>query len=93
MHHGAVLGDVDVFAGEHRVAASLDTRALGELDETGEHRVVDAVLRVVDAQVADVDDVALGPSGIVGEQRAEVGGAGQLGQGRVKVGGVHRGRT
>ena len=93
VHHGAILGDVDVLACEHRVATSCHTRPFGERDEPGEHGVVDAMLRVVDAQVGDIDDVALGPAGIVREQRAQVGGTGQLGQGRVKVGGVHRDRT
>ncbi len=39
---GAVLGDVDVFAGEHRVAAALDTRRNGQLHQRVEDGVVDA---------------------------------------------------
>ena len=80
------------------IASRGSTPAARPRDETGEHRVVDAVLGVVDAQVADLDDVALGAAGVGGEQLAEVGGTGQLGQRRARsavsiAGGVHRGRT
>ncbi len=93
VHHRPVLGDVDVLAGEHRVASGLDAATLGERDETGQHHVVDAMLGVVDAQVADLDDIALGAAGVVGEQLSEVGGTGQLGQRRSEVGGVHPGEV
>ena len=91
VHHRPVLGDVDVLAGEHRVASGLDTGTLGERDETGQHRVVDAMLRVVDAQIADLDDIAFGAAGVAGEQLSQVGGTGQLGQSRAEFGGVHPG--
>ncbi len=98
VHRRPVLGDVDVFAGEHRVASCLDAGTLGERDEPGKHRVVDAVLGVVDAQIADLDHIALGAAGIVGEQLSQVGGTGQLGQRRAEIrrvhpGGVHRSRS
>ncbi len=80
MQHGAVLGDVDPFAAEHRVTALGDPGGAGDGEEGDEDGVVDALLGVVDAQVADGDDVALGAAGIGGEQVAQVGGRGQRGQ-------------
>ena len=74
VQHGAVLGDVDPFAAEHRVAALGDAGGAGDGEQGDEDGVVDALLGVVDAQVADGDDVALGAAGIGGEQVAEVGG-------------------
>ena len=52
VQHGPVLGDVDVLAGEHGVATLGQPDLLGQLDQGGQHRVVDQVLRQVDVQVA-----------------------------------------
>ena len=76
VQHGAVLGDVDPLAAEHRVAALDDSGRAGDGEQGDEHGVVDALLRVVDAQVADGDEVALGAPRIGGEQLAQVVGAG-----------------
>ena len=73
VQHRAVLGDVDPLAGEHGVAAGLDAGDVGDGQQRGHHVVVDALLGVVDAQVTDVQQVALGPAGIGGEQLPEVG--------------------
>ena len=72
VQHGAVLGDVDPLAAEHRVAAFDDPGRAGDGEQGDEHGVVDALLRVVDAQVADGDEVALGAPGIGGEQLAQM---------------------
>ncbi len=45
---------------EHRVAALGDAGGAGDGEQGDEHGVVDALLGVVDAQVADGDHVALG---------------------------------
>ena len=72
VQHGAVLGDVDPLAAEHRVTALGDAGGAGDGEQGDEDGVVDALLGVVDAQVADGDDVALGAAGIGGEQVAQV---------------------
>ncbi len=79
MQDRTVLGDVDVLAGEHRVPALRDTGRLRPGDQGGEHFIVDGLLRVVDAEVGGVDDVAIGTVRIVVEefaQRAVDGGFG-----------------
>ena len=73
VQHGPVLGDVDPLAGEHRVAAPGDAGGVGDGEQGGEDVVVDALLGVVDAQVADGDEVALGRGRVGGEQLAQVG--------------------
>ena len=50
VEHGAVLGDVDPLAREHRVAPLRDPRLLGERDEQPQRLVGDAVLRVVEEE-------------------------------------------
>ena len=73
VQHGAALGDVDRLAGEHRVAPLGDAGGRGDVEQGGHHGVVDALLGVVDAQVADLEQVALGAPGIGGEQLARCG--------------------
>ena len=77
VQHRPVLGDVDRLAGEHRVAAFGDAGGRGDVEQGGEHGVVDALLGVVDAQVADLEQVALGAARIGGEQLGEVRWAGR----------------
>ena len=50
VQHRAVLGDVDVLAGEHRVAPRGDARLVRELEEQAQRLVGDAVLRVVEQE-------------------------------------------
>ena len=47
---GAVLGDVDVLAGEHRVDPLPQPRLLGQRDKQPERLVRDPVLRVVEVE-------------------------------------------
>ncbi len=49
-----------------------DSGRPGDGEQGDQHGVVDALLGVVDAQVADGDEVALGASRIGGEQLAQV---------------------
>ena len=80
VEHGAVLGDVDPLGGEHGVAPAGDVGLDGDRLQGGEHGVVDALLGVVDAQVADGEDVALGARRVGGEQLAQVRRAGHVEQ-------------
>ena len=95
VHHGPILGDVDVLTGEHRVASGLDA-ALDRPARATAARigVVDRLLRVVDPEITDLDDVPGGSAGIVGEQRREVGSMRQPPQRGEGIGdGVHHRRT
>src|SRR4029079_18493713 len=71
VQHGALLGDVDLLAGEHRVTPGLDAGRGGDSDEGVEDGVVDQVLGEVDAQVGRLQQVAVGPTGIRIEQVAQ----------------------
>ena len=73
---GALLGDVDRLAGEHRVAARLDAGGRGNGLEGGEDVVVDALLAVVDAEIADLQQVALGAPGSAANSSRRCGGRG-----------------
>ena len=55
VQHGPVLGDVDVLAGEHRVAALGQPDLLAEIDQRGQDLRGDQVLGQVDVQVAGGD--------------------------------------
>ena len=50
VQHGTVLRDVDVLAGEHRVAPLRHAALLGERDEQAQRLVGDPVLRVVEEE-------------------------------------------
>ena len=63
---GAVLGDVDLLAGEHRLARPRPRR-LGELDERGQDPGVDALLGIVEQEIVEGDAECLEPRRIVGE--------------------------
>ena len=52
---GALLGGVDLLAGEHRLALGLDLGGLGELDERAEHAAVDALLGIVEQEIVERD--------------------------------------
>ncbi len=66
MEDGAVLGDVDLLPGEHRVAARSESHLVSKVDQCREHVVVDEVLRQVDVELARRVREALDPTGIVG---------------------------
>ena len=51
----ALLGDVDLLAGEHRVALGLDPAGLGELDERRQNGGVDALLGIVEQEIVEGD--------------------------------------
>ncbi|OEI67192.1 hypothetical protein Cus16_3201 [Curtobacterium sp. ER1/6] len=74
VQHGAVLGDVDVLTGEHRLEALGDTGVLRDLEQRGEDVVVDEALRQVHGQVGGLERVALGTAGVAVEPTAQVGG-------------------
>ncbi len=73
VQHGAVLGDVDLLAVEHRVPQPRHARCLGELPQQPQRLVGDQVLGVVDGQVADAYGVPLGTLRIVLEELPQVG--------------------
>ena len=69
---GAVLGDVDPLAREHRVAPLGDACLLGERDEQPQRLVGDAVLRVVEEEAGRLDGEPLGTAGIGCEELAQM---------------------
>ncbi len=81
----AVLGRVDDRAGEHAVPPAFEVGVAGQLEERLQHGVVDAVLGIIEHEVAERDVVALEPLRIareqVGERRGRRG-VGHLFQGR-----------
>ena len=64
---GALLGDIDLHAGEHRVAPGFDLGRLGELDERGQDPGVDALLGIVEQEIVEGDAERLELRRIVGE--------------------------
>ena len=60
VEHGAILGDVDVIPGEHRIAPLDDAGGVRPTDQRTEQFVVDRLLREVDAEIAGLDHVPLG---------------------------------
>ena len=72
VQHGAVLGDVDLLAGEHRVAPLGDAGLLRERDEAPHRLVGDAVLRVVEEEPGRLAGEPLGAAGVGGEEVAQV---------------------
>src|SRR5262249_47455244 len=72
---GAVLGEVDVLAGEHRVAPLCDAALLGESKQQAERLVRDAVLGVVEEDPLRLGGQAFPARGIGREQVAQVAGA------------------
>ena len=72
MQDGAVLGDVDRLAGEHRVAQRNDLGLLGERQKQLHRLDHDAVLGIVEGQIAEREREALKAPGIDGEEIAEM---------------------
>ena len=72
VQYGAVLGRIDLLAGEHRVAAPLDIGGRGDLDQTLQRVAGDALLGEVDAQIARRTGERRRSLRVVGEQLAQV---------------------
>ena len=72
VQHRAVLRGVDVHAGEHRVAALLQSGGAGQVDEQLQRLPRDPVLAVVDVQVADRQRQLGAAPGIFVEELAKV---------------------
>ena len=73
VQHGAVLGDVDVLAGEHRVAALRAARTRSASSTSSLERLVgDPVLRVVEEEAGALGGQPLAAVGVLGEQIAQV---------------------
>ncbi len=73
VQHGAVLGDVDVLAGEHRFAALLDATLAGQLAEQDHRLVGDPVLREVEVEAGAVGDQPLAARRVGVEEVAQLG--------------------
>jgi hypothetical protein len=69
-----VLGDVDVLAPEHGVAARQQLHVVGQVEERRQDGVVEQRLRQVDEQVTRGEGQPADPVGVVGEPGAQVGG-------------------
>ncbi len=72
MEDGAVLGDIDLVAAEHRVDLGAEADLVGELEEQFEGVGGDSVLGVVEKQPGALGGEAFAPLGIIGEEGAEV---------------------
>ncbi len=70
---GAILGDVDALAGEHRRRALGKARLLGQLDEQTDRLLGYAILRVIQVEAWALGREALSPSRVHGEQIAQRG--------------------
>ena len=72
MEDGPVFGGVDVFAGEHGVAAGLHPGGSGHAQQEPDRLVGDAVLGVIEHQIAGSGGQAGRPLGVAGEELAQV---------------------
>ena len=72
VEHRAVLGDVDVLPGEHRIAPLGNAGFRGELHEEPKRLVGDTILREVEEQPGRLARQALGAARVGAEERAEV---------------------
>ena len=70
VQHRAILRGVDVNAGEHLVAALFQVGRPGQVDQQPQRLAGDAVLAVVDVEVADADGELAAAIGIVVEELA-----------------------
>ena len=69
---GAVLGAVDLLAGEHPVAPRLDLRRAGEIEQEAQRLSVDAVLRIVEEEIVEAQRVALEALRVLREEIAKM---------------------
>ena len=72
VQHGAIFGDVDLLAAEHRLDPRLQSGFLRQLQQQLERFVGDAVLRVIQEQSGGLEGHSLPALGIGGEQFLEV---------------------
>ena len=72
VQHRAVLRGVDVDAGEHRVAALLQSGGAGQVEQQLQRLPGDPVLAVVDVEVADRQCQLGAAGGVFGEELAQV---------------------
>ena len=72
VQHRAVLGHVDLLAGEHAVPVPLEPGLLGQLEQQAEGLVGDPVLRVVEVEPDRLRAQPLAPGRVLGEQLAQV---------------------
>ena len=72
VEHGPVLADVDVLAGEHRVATPGDPDLVGEVQQCRQHVVAQQRLRQVDVEVGRREAQPVDPAGVGREPAAQV---------------------
>ena len=72
VQHGAVLGVVEVLAGEHGVAASLDVGSSGEVHQRGDYFLIDEVFRQIHVQARGVERIVCGAGSGVGKKLTQV---------------------
>ncbi len=72
VEHGAVLGDVDAIAAEHRGGPLGEPGFLSQLEQEPDRLVRDAVLRVVEVQAGACGGEALAPGRVLREEVAQV---------------------
>ena len=73
MQRSPVLGSIDVRPGEHCVASGLEAGGAGQIYQQAHRLVGDAVLAVVDVEVADRGGEPLRSVGVIGEELAQMG--------------------
>ena len=72
MQHRAILRSIDVHTGEHCVAALLQACRAGQVDQQLESLAGDAVLAVVDVEIADRQHQFCPAGGVFVEEFAQV---------------------
>ncbi len=88
MQHGAVFGDVDLVAAEHRVDARAQPGFVGEFEQQLERLVGDAVLRVVEKEARGFGGEPRAALRIIGEELAQMRAADLLAVGRERLPGA-----
>ena len=73
VQHGAILGDVDLFAGKHRVAAALDVGGLGQRQQQRHRLAGHRAFRPVEQQAAGRERELREAPGVGREGGAHVG--------------------
>ena len=55
VQHGTILGDIDVFAGQHRVSAIRQTNLLSKINKCTQDFGVDQILGQVDIEITRLE--------------------------------------